>query len=793
MRRKRLIGRLLLLSMSVLLVSSTNTEAITNTNEIKVPKSYDEDNTVVSTSFMSKPILSDINKTNSKEKDTDGDGLSDELEAVFGTDPEKADTDGDGLNDYLEVKMGLNPKAVDSDDNGISDWDEDTDKDGLTNGEEIKYGTNPTIQDTDEDGINDFDEINKFKTSSVKADTDGDGVCDGDEIKLGLDPNKVSTDGITKDNERKFNQELSKEGMSSVLLENEKYFKVSISGEVAGVIDRYIFVSEYDITPIENISGVRDGAIEISSKEEKMDKLTLKFNYEKYKEADVDNLCICNYKDGEFIFLDTKIDKDNKVLSSEITDMGIYLVVNKDEYEEKPSVLKKNRSSFARAGALTNSDTDYDGIEDSVDSNPNNNNFSGTLKTDFATSKVTYTMDYRNFFATTKQYNKNIAEISSLFSAVIYSGATFDSLNISSFMAKHGIKNIENYKLSKTYTDSDVSEAYIGHRKVTYNGVTKEIIAVVVRGTNGTIQEWSSNFDIGSTAEKSKFSDWKVTANHKGFDVTATRILKCLTEYENKSFIDKDASKTYWLMGHSRGGAIANILGARLDKSSKDVYAYTFASPTTTTASNAEDTTIYPGIFNVINKDDFVPCLPVSQWKFKHYGKSYNISIASNYEKEWESLTGIGDYNNDYFGMDDTLKAIAGIMKTRNNAYVYTCKCHGDGSSDNITIRNYGTSKDSREKAIAKIPSNALPYCKIKRYTGKGIAGWDFTVCQEPEYFMQLLAAFMANKISAYRFGVELNIADRYEKAKSGIVKSGLGGLEHPHYPESYYLLSKHI
>lgn len=68
-------------------------------------------------------------------------------------------------------------------------------------------------------------------------------------------------------------------------------------------------------------------------------------------------------------------------------------------------------------------------------------------------------------------------------------------------------------------------------------------------------------------------------------------------------------------------------------------------------------------------------------------------------------------------------------MNNRNDAYVFTCKCHGDGSRDNITIRNYGTSKSSREGAIAKIPSNALPYCAIKRYDGKGIVGWDFTVC----------------------------------------------------------------
>lgn len=811
MKRKKLIGKLLLLTMSVLIVSNINMKAINNTNEKETEKNYDEDNTVVSTSIADNQVLSDISKMeiNSKDeipsknsneniekeedKDNDNDGLSDGLEEIFGADPEKLDTDDDGLDDYLEVKMGLSPNAVDTDNNGINDIDEDTDKDGLVNGEEIKNGTSPTEEDTDKDGIKDSDEVNRFKTSPVKADTDGDNIYDGDERKLGLDPNKISTDGITNDNERKINQNLSEEGMSTILLENLKDFKVSISGQVSGCIDRDVFVSEYDITPIENVRGVKDGAIEISSKKEKMGELTLKFNYEEYKETDIDNLCICNYKDEEFKLLDTNIDKDNKILSSDITDEGIYLVVNKEEYEETPVVLNEESYSFAKSEAAVNTDTDYDGIENSSDSNPTNNSFSGKLKTKFATSKVSYTMDYRNFFATNKQYNRNIAEISSLFSTVIYPGSTYNGLDISGFMALHGIKDITNYNLSTRYNDSDLSEIYMGHKNVTYNGVTKEIIVIVVRGTNGSIEEWTSNFDVGSTLEKSRFTDWKVTANHKGFDTAATRILKFLDEYENKSFIDKNASKTYWVTGHSRGASIANVLGARLDDSSKDVYAYTFASPATTTASNAEDTNAYPGIFNVLNKDDLIPYLPTKQWGFKHYGKSYKISIASNYEKEWEDLTDIWDYDNDYFGMDDTVNAIAGIIRTRNDAYVYTCKCHGDGSSDNITIRNYGMSKDSREEAIAKIPSNALPYCAITRYTGKWIMGWDFTVCQQPEYFMQLLAAFMSDKISAYRFAVELDIADRYEKAKTGIIKSGIGGLEHPHYPESYYLLSKHI
>jgi hypothetical protein len=41
--------------------------------------------------------------------DSDGDGLSDEEEATYGTDPENSDTDGDGYPDGDEVLAGYNP------------------------------------------------------------------------------------------------------------------------------------------------------------------------------------------------------------------------------------------------------------------------------------------------------------------------------------------------------------------------------------------------------------------------------------------------------------------------------------------------------------------------------------------------------------------------------------------------------------------------------------------------------------------------------------------------------------
>ena len=91
-------------------------------------------------------------------------------------------------------------------------------------------------------------------------------------------------------------------------------------------------------------------------------------------------------------------------------------------------------------------------------------------------------------------------------------------------------------------------------------------------------------------------------------DGTATRVLKEVEEYR-KQYCDAETECVYWIMGHSRGAAIANILGAKLIDNGNTVFAYTFATPNTTTV-NEETARSYTGIFNLINSDDLVPYLP---------------------------------------------------------------------------------------------------------------------------------------------------------------------------------------
>ncbi|NUN13803.1 MAG: VWA domain-containing protein [Myxococcales bacterium] len=137
--------------------------------------------------------------------DTDGDGLFDEDEAIYGSDPTMVDTDSDGLGDYEEVLVhGTSPAHDDTDEDGLLDpWEitwgtdpltdgdgeEDLDNDGLNNLGEQTANTDPTDPDTDGDTLTDGDEVLTIGSNPLSNDTDLDTLPDAYEVQWGLDPN----------------------------------------------------------------------------------------------------------------------------------------------------------------------------------------------------------------------------------------------------------------------------------------------------------------------------------------------------------------------------------------------------------------------------------------------------------------------------------------------------------------------------------------------------------------------------------------------------------------------------
>ena len=90
---------------------------------------------------------------------------------------EEVDSDGDGLTDELETALGTDLSLADSDADGVSDSDELD-----------FYGTDALDPDTDGDGLEDAEELLTYGTNPLLGDTDGDDVSDGEEVVAGSDP-----------------------------------------------------------------------------------------------------------------------------------------------------------------------------------------------------------------------------------------------------------------------------------------------------------------------------------------------------------------------------------------------------------------------------------------------------------------------------------------------------------------------------------------------------------------------------------------------------------------------------
>lgn len=143
-----------------------------------------------------------------------------------------------------------------------------------------------------------------------------------------------------------------------------------------------------------------------------------------------------------------------------------------------------------------------------------------------------------------------------------------------------------------------------------------DVVFVGVRGTYGS--EWLSNFNCALGPDAGE-------EDHRGFALAADEARSALDAYLERCGLDPRATRVL-LCGHSRGGAVANLLAADLIDEGllADVRAYTFAAPNTTRApERAEEA--YAGIFNVANPADVVPSLPLAAWGFGAYGTTVEL------------------------------------------------------------------------------------------------------------------------------------------------------------------------
>lgn len=299
-------------------------------------------------------------------------------------------------------------------------------------------------------------------------------------------------------------------------------------------------------------------------------------------------------------------------------------------------------------------DSDYDGINDLIDDDiePEHNVYKITAKVASYASRVdtTFGMDYRWLTdASNEVYNPNLCKLGILLSISAYGG--LDKILVpdnplkkengeTNFFELIGLKDVEFYNLADNkYKDcpEDVASFYLAHHEIMSKGKAHSVFFIFISGTASN-DEWCSNFDIGGNTDFYKKykpdskDNWKNPKNHKGFDVTASRIQKYIDAYVDKyTDFAEPVTKELFITGHSRGAALSNLLATKME--GYKTFAYTFACPNTTTDEKAGDCKF---IFNIVNTDDIITQVPCSTWNFTRYGITKEFSAAEKIKTVWD-------------------------------------------------------------------------------------------------------------------------------------------------------------
>ena len=356
-------------------------------------------------------------------------------------------------------------------------------------------------------------------------------------------------------------------------------------------------------------------------------------------------------------------------------------------------------------------DTDYDGVPDcnevEIDDDYTivwdsrmDNSFSGSMDgCYYSLSSAEYTVDLTAFFGSNTSLNSDILSASLFFATMAYDQASFtydDSdivcRTIETALSYHGFIGAYSYDFSDVSGD-DVSEVTFAYQEVTYDGETKTIVAIFVRGTNGSVEEWSSNFNIGDDSY----------TYHLGFYNAAAEIMTKLQTYISNTGLDDQDNVVYWLTGHSRGAAIANILAAELVDDDETVFAYTFATPNTTTSSSTSMSK-YNCIFNFVNSQDLITYMPFSSWGFSRYGRTLTYSMSSSEQSTWTSLTGNETYGAATTSTLAQIERVIGVEWAATREDVYKT------SSSN--------SQNLNASQVSCISSRASQYCTLTYHDG---------------------------------------------------------------------------
>ncbi len=211
-----------------------------------------------------------------------------------------------------------------------------------------------------------------------------------------------------------------------------------------------------------------------------------------------------------------------------------------------------------------------------------------------------------DFSESSMVYDPELAQYALQIAELCYTPSMQESmLSIGSYR-QVGVFNAE-----RSENDSRHVVTYAVYDRTVETGATEVIIAI--RGTGSG--EWKLNMDL----MPSENYDLPYAEN---FFLAAEDILTTQADY-----LSGLSSPAFLVTGHSRGAAVANILGAELTErfGASNVFVYTFATPRTVRGEYKA----YGNIYNIINPADLVTYLPLPQWGFSRYGIDIELPVEN--------------------------------------------------------------------------------------------------------------------------------------------------------------------
>ena len=181
------------------------------------------------------------------------------------------------------------------------------------------------------------------------------------------------------------------------------------------------------------------------------------------------------------------------------------------------------------------------------------------------------------------------------------------------FLDEMGFEQIE----TDTYRTKPTADSIGYGLALKQVGDTTIIVCAVCGGGYGA--EWASNVTVNDGVRSAGFQD------------AATKVEAAISDYLARH--PSTGGVRLWISGFSRAAAVSNITAADFtDAGTFDaVFAYTFATPRTTREPKA-----YRNIFNIMQKDDLVPKVPLADWDFGRYGTDlFMVSVETDFDNRY--------------------------------------------------------------------------------------------------------------------------------------------------------------